>query len=76
MRNCTPKREIRIFKNAPQSPLYVAKKNSVNSNICNDDILKKKLGTKMKPKKTRSAPETPEKSEIFRMFEKLKKKKE
>ena len=68
--------EITSSKNASQCHLYVYNKNNVKSNVCDDDILKKKLGTKMKPKKQKTAPETPEKSEIFRMFEKLKKKKE
>ena len=75
LENCTSKSEITISENATQRHLYVAKKNTLKSSVFEDDLIKKKLGTKMKQRKVKSAPGKPEKSEIFKMFEKLKKNK-
>ena len=75
-RKSVSKREILGSKNASQCHLYVSNKNYIKSTVSDDVIYKGKLSTKMKPNKQKISPETPEKSEIFRMFEKLRKKKE
>ena len=62
--------------NSLQRHLYSKKKSLVKSHDKDDIKLKRNLRRKMKPNELKMTPNTPEKSEIMKMFENMGKRKE